>query len=237
MTATHRTLSWFEKREVTTEDARFGMSRRGDESRSTETNAIEVPEVDVAPSAPPSAPPPPPPSPSPSPELEALHAAERALTEREAELERARTEAEETRALLTRMRSELDEANDAIRRLATNLHEDAERELVKLALAVADRVVARELSIAPELVVDWAREAIASSTFGEHLQIALSTELASALEGADWGDMAPFVSLDPALHHATCEVRDGGRVITVDAGTRLGLVGDHLATVAESEAA
>lgn len=223
MTATHRTLSWFEKREVTTEDARFGLPVGGDDHGSPRGQGEATADADAPP--------------SPSPELLALKAAERALASREAELEQARTEAEEARALLSRMRSELEEANTAMRRLVENLHEDAERELVKLALAVADRVIARELSIAPDLVVSWAREAIASSPFGKHLQIALSAELSSALEGADWGELAPLVVLDPALHHTTCEVRDGGKVITVDAGTRLGMVGDHLATVAEREAA
>jgi flagellar biosynthesis/type III secretory pathway protein FliH len=170
-------------------------------------------------------------------EREARDIAERALAETERALASARAEAEEARAVLVTMRADLDEASSAMCRLATSMRDDAERELVKLALAIAERVVGRELESAPELVVIWAREAIAGSVLGEHLEIALSTRLSSALADADWAELGPFVSTDPALSDGTCEVRDGGKVITVDADTRLGLVAEHLGTVTDHEAA
>jgi flagellar biosynthesis/type III secretory pathway protein FliH len=170
-------------------------------------------------------------------EAEALQAAEAALAASEATRLASSAEAEETRRLLAAMRSELDEAREATRRFAMTLREDAERELVKLAMAVAARVVARELATAPELLVVWAREAIAGSPLGEQLELALSSDLSTTLTGADWGELAPFVARDPGLPSGTCEVRDGKRVITVDAATRLELVGEHLAAIAERDAA
>jgi flagellar biosynthesis/type III secretory pathway protein FliH len=170
-------------------------------------------------------------------EREGREVAERALAETEGALARARAETDEARAVLVKMRAELDEASSVMCRLATSMRDDAEGELVKLALAIAERVVARELESAPELVVIWAREAIAGSALGEHLEIALSTQLSSALADADWAELGPFVSTDPALSDGTCEVRDGGKVVTVDAETRLGLVAEHLETVTDREAA
>jgi flagellar assembly protein FliH len=170
-------------------------------------------------------------------ELEALHAAERALAESEAALRCSRTETEEARSAVAKLQSEHAEAVETMRQVVTAMRDEAERELVKLAIAVAERVVARELTSAPELIVDWAREALIGSALGDQLELALSPALSASIGEAAWGDLAPFVSVDPALPQGTCEVRDGGRVITVDAETRLGLVSDHLATVGEREAA
>jgi flagellar biosynthesis/type III secretory pathway protein FliH len=178
-----------------------------------------------------------PPAPAIAPELEALQAAEAAVVASEAALERTRNELSEARAALSATQAKQEELAADLRRAVTAMRDEAEGELVKLALAIAERVVGRELSIEPELVVQWAREVIAGSALGDHFELALSTELASSLDGESWGDLASFVSTDPALDPGTCEVRDGGKVITVDAKTRLDLVGEHLATSVESEAA
>jgi hypothetical protein len=42
--------------------------------------------------------------------------------------------------------------------------------------------------------------------------------------------------MDPALPAGTCEVRDGGRTVTVSAGERLETVGEDLANVVGSAA-
>jgi len=170
-------------------------------------------------------------------ELEAVRAAECALAASEAALHRSQLEVVEVRGALAKLHGEREEMVATMHQVVTTLRDEAERELVKLAIAVAERVVARELTSAPELIVDWAREAIIGSALGDQLELALSPALSSSISVAAWGDLAPFVSVDPALPCGTCEVRDGGKVITVDAETRLSLVSDHLATVAERDAA
>ena len=219
--------SWFEKREAMPR----AVSWRGDgaEAELLPPAAEDEPPRSGEESAPP--------APAIAPEVEALQVAEAALVASDAALERARHELSEARAALSATQAKQDELAADMRRTVTTMRDEAEGELVKLALAIAERVVGRELSTAPELVVQWAREVIAGSALGDHFELALSTELASSLDGEAWGDLASFVSTDPLLAPGSCEVRDGGKVITVDAKARLDLVGEHLATLVESEAA
>lgn len=170
-------------------------------------------------------------------ETEALHAAEAALRASDGVLAQVRGELTAARTEHAAALAKLEEDAAALRSAVTTMRDEAEGELVKLALAVAERVVGRELTTAPALVVQWVREAIAGSALGDHFELALSTELASTLDGEAWGDLAAHVTTDPALEPGTCEVRDDGKMITVDADTRLDLVGEHLATSARSEAA
>jgi flagellar assembly protein FliH len=177
------------------------------------------------------------PAPALSADLEALHVAEAALAACESALAQARGELSAARTEHAAALAQHEEDAAAMRAAVTQMRDEAEIELVKLALAVAERVVGRELETAPALVVQWARDVIAGSALGDHFELALSTELASSLDGEAWGDLAAFVTTDPALPPGTCEVRDAGTMITVDARTRLDLVSEHLATTARSEAA
>jgi flagellar assembly protein FliH len=178
-----------------------------------------------------------PPLPAFSAEIEALHAAEAALVACEAALAQARGELTSARTAYAETLATHEETAASMRSAVTTMRDEAESELVKLALAVAERIVGRELATALALVVQWAREVIAGSALGDHFELALSTELASSLDTEAWGDLAAFVSTDPALEPGTCEIRDEGKVITVDAKTRLDLAREHLAATARSEAA
>ena len=235
MTASRSAPSWFDKcagGEQTRNPAWLGAPARARHSSVRPAERQSLPPSKLA--AVPAASPPPPVV---SAELEALHSAERALAESEAALVVARAEADEARSAVTKLHSEHAEAAETMRQTVTTMRDEAERELVKLAIAVAERVVARELTSAPELIVDWAREAIVGSALGDQLEVVLSSTLSSCIGEAAWGDLAQLVSVDLALPPGTCELRDGGKVVTVNAETRLGLVSDHLSTVADREAA
>lgn len=163
-----------------------------------------------------------------TPEREALTQAEEALALANASIAQLRTELEATHAQAAKLRTELDETEKAMQQFVTKMSEDAETELVKLAITVAERVVARELVLSPNLIIEWAREAIASSDLGGRFIVATSADLSEAIAPAAWGDLEPSLRMDPALPPATCEIRDNGKLITVSSEERLDVIKDSL---------
>lgn len=174
---------------------------------------------------------------APSAERAALRAAEATLAETMGALEEARTALAVARAELERLVAELEACRGTVTTMATQMRDDAESELVKLAMAVAARVVGRELSVAPALIVDWAREAVAGSDLGGSFVVASSADLSAAVPDAAWGELEASLRMDPALPPGTCELRDGGRTVTVSAEERLETVAEDLANVVGVKAA
>ncbi len=172
-----------------------------------------------------------------SPEREALLAAEARLVETASALEEERVALVAARARIESLEGELAAARGAATVMAEQMREDAESELVKLAMAVAERVVGRELSVTPTLIVDWAREVVAASDLGGSFVVATSAALSAAVPDAAWGELEDALRMDPALPAGTCEVRDGGRTVTVSAEERLATVAEDLANVAGVKAA
>lgn len=170
-------------------------------------------------------------------ERDARIAAEAKLAEATAALEGARRELAAAHEASSAVHAELAAARRSANELATRMRDDAERELVKLAMAVAERVVGRELHVAPELIVDWAREAVLGSEIGGSFVVATSSDLSGAVPDAAWGELEDALRLDPALPAGTCEVRDGGSTVTVSAKERLETVAEELASVTGSKAA
>ncbi len=152
------------------------------------------------------------------------------LAQTQCDLSTARTEAEG-------LRLEIADARAAALVLATRMRDDAERELVTLAVAVAGRVVARELTAAPDLIVAWVREAVAGSDLGGSFVVATSADLSAAVPDAAWGELEDALRMDPALPAGTCEVRNDSRTVTVSAEERLDVVAEHLASVPATRAA
>ncbi len=93
--------------------------------------------------------------------------------------------------------------------------EASERQLVELSVAVAERIVGREVTTDPSVVLGWAREGIAALSEQDALVLTVSSDLAGAVgEVADWTqDEQVEVRIGGSLEPATCEVRsDMGRV-------------------------
>lgn len=174
---------------------------------------------------------------APSAEREALLAAEARLVEIAGALEGERVTNAAARANIEQLEGELAASREAAVAVATQLRDDAEGELVKLAIAVAERVVGRELSVAPALIVDWVREALAGSDLGGSFVVATSADLSAAVPEAAWGELEDALRMDPALPAGTCEVRDGGRTVTVSAEERFETVAEALANVGGAKAA
>ena len=93
--------------------------------------------------------------------------------------------------------------------------EESEPAIVALALAIAKRVVGREVTADPTLVHAWVREAQGLMPKGE-VFVAPNVE---GIEGAE---------MDPSLAEGTAEVREGGSVIVVGADARLAAMADAL---------
>lgn len=144
-----------------------------------------------------------------------------ALSEARAEAARHRAELEVSRRAFAAQAETFEAAKAEL--LAT-----AEDELVKLAMAVATRVVLREVTADPTLVVAWAEEALAASGFGSGVVVAVASDVFAAIEAAAWGALGDRVVTDVALGRGVCELRDGARSVEVSALARIELVEDTL---------
>lgn len=136
-------------------------------------------------------------------------------------LSEARAEAAHLRAELETSRRAVAAQAESFEREAGELIENAERELVRLAMVVARRVVLRELEVDPGLVVTWAREALEGAGFGTALSVSVAPDVARAVAPDAWGDLAGAVATDPHLPSGACEVRDGARTVDVSPEARL----------------
>ena len=138
--------------------------------------------------------------------------------------------AAEHSALLARL-TRLTEANDALARDAETVRERvlaaSEPELVRLACAVAERVVGRELRADPSLVLSWAREAIAALDGHEAASVVMAPDVEAAVPTETWTrslgtDHA--ITVDPALPAGAVSVRSGASTVDVGASARLAAV-------------
>lgn len=104
----------------------------------------------------------------------------------------------------------------------------AERDLVHLALAIAGKVIGKELATDPSIVAGWAREGIAALAEQDQVVVAISADIAERLPPEAWRRALDGVEpiVDRALPPGGCEVR--GAYGRVDAG-----LAPRLAAVAE----
>jgi hypothetical protein len=94
----------------------------------------------------------------------------------------------------------------------------SERDLVSLAIAIAERVIGREISLDPSLVATLAREGVAALTDQDDLTIAIAPDVAERVPADAWQralDNVPPPVVDPKLGAARVEVR--GKFGRVDA--------------------
>ena len=130
-----------------------------------------------------------------------------------------REDSPELSELLAELRSTVLSVKRGGEELRRETLEASERDLVRLAIAIATRVVGRELEADPTLIATWAREGIEAIGSQDRVVVALSPEIVEALEtrGEREGlsTVADIVS-DPRMTKSECEVR--GRFGRVDEG-------------------
>lgn len=95
----------------------------------------------------------------------------------------------------------------------------SEREIVRLALAVAERVVGRAFEADPSMVAAWVKEGIAALAHEDSVRCVVSPRLGEILQAH--GSFAsletpPDLVVDPRFDDVQCEIR--GRYGRVDAG-------------------
>ena len=109
----------------------------------------------------------------------------------------------------TARQSLLDARRDAL--------ETSEREIIKLAMAVAERVIARELEVNPEVIARWVREGLDALGSPDEATCVVSPKVAEVLMSAErfrTESKPPDVVVDATLTGYACEGR--GRFGRVD---------------------
>lgn len=112
------------------------------------------------------------------------------------------------------LRAELERAKDETEAMRARVMEESEPAIVSLALAIAKRIVGREVTKDPALMHVWVREAQGLLPRGELF-------VAPDVKGLD-------AEVDPLLSPGTAEVRDGASVVTVGADARVAAMADAL---------
>jgi flagellar biosynthesis/type III secretory pathway protein FliH len=109
-------------------------------------------------------------------------------------------------------------------RVRKDVREASEAELVRLACAVAERVVGEELSTDPGHIIAWAREGIEALDSRENVVVAIAADLGRVLPSEEWNELGPNVTveIDAALAPSTCEVRSRTGVARIGAAARMG---------------
>ncbi len=120
-------------------------------------------------------------------------------------------------------------------RVRKDVREASEAELVRLACAVAERVVGEELSIDPGHVIAWVREGIEALDSKENVVVAIAADLGQVLPSEEWNELGPNVTVevDAALAPSSCEVRSRTGVAKIGAAARMGQMKTELGVEGE----
>ncbi len=124
------------------------------------------------------------------------------------------------------LRSIVDQALGQAERARSDTLASAEPDLVQLAAAIAQRVVSRELTLDPSIVVGWAHEGITALHTREDLIVALSPELHAALprDAFEVEGHHIEVVLDDRLPAGSCEVRSRSGRVEENVTTRISAI-------------
>jgi len=152
-----------------------------------------------------------------------------------------RWEVEERDATIRELSDELASLRSAAAGLAATLataqkrmREASEGELVKLALAIAERVVGSATAADPALIAGWARDAIAILPSREVMVVAISSDLAASVPESTWAiatEGMHRLEVDKTLPPATCEIRAGVASVEVSAAARMAAVGEAIGEI------
>jgi flagellar biosynthesis/type III secretory pathway protein FliH len=126
------------------------------------------------------------------------------------------------------LRAQLAEMASAMAKLHRDVLEASEGELVRLALAIAERVVGKELELKPTLIVEWARQAVQLLAAKDEVVIGLARDVAQQIPREAWQAIDAELQTDPLLADGSVEVRAAGGTVAAGAAARLEAVSDAL---------
>jgi flagellar biosynthesis/type III secretory pathway protein FliH len=128
-------------------------------------------------------------------------------------------------------------AASRLARLRRDVLEASEPELVRLAVAVAERVVGRELSLDPTLIVAWARDAIQALASKDEVVIAIARDVNGQVPAEAWAyvEVKHLVTTDPLLSPGSVEVRTSEGTIAAGGQARLDAVAQAIGAAGAGE--
>jgi flagellar assembly protein FliH len=129
---------------------------------------------------------------------------------------------------------QLDASAKAQESLSAQVLRSSEPEVVALAVAVAERVIGRELTTDPAVVADWAREALDALSVRDGVVVTVSPDVAAQVPAEAWSRAlaAPHaLTVDASLPPVSCAVRAGASAADASLDGRMTAVRDALAEV------
>lgn len=155
--------------------------------------------------------------------LAALDAKKRELEALSAQLEAQRREC----AALQRM---AESALATAERARSETIASAEPDLIQLAAAIAERVISRELSLDPAIIVGWAHEGIAALQTREEIVIALAPDLFGSMPRERFAIEGRVIDvvLDEDLAPGCCEVRSNSGRVEENVSSRISAIVEAL---------
>ncbi len=120
-------------------------------------------------------------------------------------------------------------------RMRKALLDASEKELVKLAVAIAEQIVGRELDLDPKLYVTWASRAIEMLSTEDEITIAVSPEVEPLLPPGKWLQFFPDAKIvvDASLKPGHTQVRAGATRVGAGKVDRLAAVLEALGDIAK----
>jgi hypothetical protein len=131
------------------------------------------------------------------------------------------------------LRAQVAEMAATMAGLRRQVLEASEGELVKLAVAIAERVILRELQTDPSILVGMARDAIETLAAKDEVVIAVARDVPQRLPATAWDAVGVeyMVQVDPQLAPGGIEVRTPQGIVAATPEARLGAVAQALDAV------
>ncbi len=131
---------------------------------------------------------------------------------------------------LAALRGEVARLAEALASARTRVLEESEPELVRLAVAVAARVVGHELSTDPTTLIAWMKEGLTALPRKGDVTVAIAPDIAAMLSSGDAAVAigAQKLVVDASLRAGSCELREGSSIVEVGADARVAAITDAL---------
>ncbi len=124
------------------------------------------------------------------------------------------------------LRAEVARLVEQLASVRASVLEESEPAVVELAVAVAEKIVGRELALDPTMISRWIEEGLAGLPTRDGVTVAVSPEIASMISPSAAAELG--IVVDPTLRGGTCEVRQGSTTVEVGADARLMAITDAL---------
>ncbi|MBM4358933.1 MAG: hypothetical protein FJ096_12585 [Deltaproteobacteria bacterium] len=139
-------------------------------------------------------------------------------------------------ATIARLEEKLVQLATSAERTRRQVLETCEGDVVELAVAIAERIVGREVGGDPSLYARWVHDALTRLADQSDLVVLVSPDVLAAVPKSAWQDAAgrPLLpTIDPKLPAGSCEVRSTVSRIDGSAGARVRAVVEALGTSEE----